>query len=171
MKPYRQGDLDGLCGIYSIVNSVRYIKKLNTEESEELFYKCLRLAEKKRKLSTIVKEGSSLPVLINIFNEIVDIQYGIKSTRPFHKRKDVSLGCYWDYVVTFLEVPGRAVLAGIDCENAEGHWSVVVKATPKTFYLMDSYYEKLWHRRKMSTKRISINRPYLVAPTHSFFLG
>jgi len=37
MKPYRQGALDGLCGVYSIINAVRIVNGIDDEDSEDLF--------------------------------------------------------------------------------------------------------------------------------------
>src|SRR5687768_7790935 len=36
-RAYRQGDLDGLCGAYSVVNAARYLFRLNNEQAREVF--------------------------------------------------------------------------------------------------------------------------------------
>ncbi|MDY6904067.1 MAG: hypothetical protein SWH61_05210 [Thermodesulfobacteriota bacterium] len=171
MKPFRQGDLDGLCGIYSVVNAVRYIKKLSSEQSEDLFYQCLSAIEKENRLSDIVAKGINLTILTTLFKEIIDPNFGIKRTRPFHKRKDVSLDCYWNHIATFLKTPERVVLASIDCSDCIGHWSIIIKASHKVFHMYDSYEDKRWYRRLLSTQRTTKSRPYIVSPPHTFFLG
>ena len=48
LKPYEQGALDSLCGIYSIVNAMRVIRGLNNEESQELFKQIIGYLEDTR---------------------------------------------------------------------------------------------------------------------------
>ena len=37
-KPYRQGDLDGLCGIYAIINAVSFLcPEMDRETARDLF--------------------------------------------------------------------------------------------------------------------------------------
>jgi hypothetical protein len=41
-RAYRQGDLDGLCGVYAIVNALRYVLRLRDEHCRKLFAKLIK---------------------------------------------------------------------------------------------------------------------------------
>lgn len=172
MKNMVQGDLDGLCGCYSAINSVRYIKRISIDECVGLFHQCLRLLEQDKKLSEIVTQGTTIPLIIRIFREIIDPKYQIKRMRPFHNKKGVPLGLYWDCLKAFLDEPRRnAVFIGVDDDYSGGHWTLIVKATDKALYQYDSYHGKKLLRRRITTQRITLNRPYLVSPSYTMFLG
>ena len=34
-RAYRQGDLDGLCGIYAVVNALRHVLQLRDEQCQQ----------------------------------------------------------------------------------------------------------------------------------------
>jgi hypothetical protein len=36
-RPYRQGDLDGLCGVYAVVNALRHVLQLPDEQVSQGF--------------------------------------------------------------------------------------------------------------------------------------
>jgi hypothetical protein len=42
-RAYRQGDLDGLCGIYVIVNALRHVLRLRDEQCQKLFERLIKL--------------------------------------------------------------------------------------------------------------------------------
>jgi hypothetical protein len=44
-RAYRQGDLDGLCGIYAVVNALRHVLQLSDEQCQKLFEKLIQALE------------------------------------------------------------------------------------------------------------------------------
>ena len=55
-RPYRQGDLDGLCGVYSVVNAVRVLcPELDQEGAEWLFAHLLQ---------SLNESGVDLPIAV-----------------------------------------------------------------------------------------------------------
>jgi hypothetical protein len=44
-RAYRQGDLDGLCGIYVIVNALRHVLRLRDEQCQKLFERLIKALE------------------------------------------------------------------------------------------------------------------------------
>ncbi len=71
LKPYEQGALDSLCGIYSIVNAMRVIRGLSNEESQELFTHIIRYLEDNRNLAVTLAQGISITVMGSIFKDII----------------------------------------------------------------------------------------------------
>ena len=48
IKPMRQGDLDGLCGVYSIINAIRWLcPALSEQRAQELFNVLIDMREKR----------------------------------------------------------------------------------------------------------------------------
>ncbi|MFH2066486.1 MAG: hypothetical protein ABIK15_14905 [Pseudomonadota bacterium] len=171
MKPLRQGDLDGLCGIYSIVNALRLVCNLNNDECFVLFKESLALLEKKKKLSEIIAFGTSIVQLSRVFKEVIDEKYPTKRTKPFHKNKDVPLCEYWNALEEFLVESNRAVIIGIDGDEWDGHWTCVVTVTEKTLVLFDSYNWKRLYRKNYTTRKITKRRPYLISPYYTIFIS
>jgi hypothetical protein len=171
MKPYRQGDLDGLCGIYSIVNALRLVCNLNNDECLILFKESLALLEKNKKLSEIVALGTSIVLLTRVFREVIDKKYPIKRTKPFHKNKDVTLNEYWNALKEFLSEPNRVVIIGIDGDDWDGHWTVIESVTPKMLVQFDSYDGKWLYKKNYTTRKITKSRPYILSPYHTFFIS
>jgi hypothetical protein len=60
MKPYKQGALDGLCAVYSIVNATRIVSAIGADEAEDLFKEIIRYLERTKDLGKILLEGIDL---------------------------------------------------------------------------------------------------------------
>ena len=64
MKPYKQGKLDYLCGVYSIVNAVRKLTGVNGDESHELFIRIINYLDENKDLrKIIINTGVIVPVI------------------------------------------------------------------------------------------------------------
>ena len=65
LKPLRQGDLDGLCGVYAILNALQWLlpKALDTDYLTKLFDKTIG------KIYTIekIRDGGEEPELRDVF--------------------------------------------------------------------------------------------------------
>lgn len=60
-KPYKQGDLDNLCGLYAALNAIRLVaaptRPLNRMEAEHLFQSGIDYLDRKRALADVVRHG------------------------------------------------------------------------------------------------------------------
>jgi len=172
MEPYQQGSLDGLCGIYSVINAVRLVVgRLKEEECFNILHQSLMLIEQKRKLSAIVVEGVSILEIAQVFRKVIDKEYKIKRTKPFHTSPNTPLSAYWNKVMTFLNSgSNRAVLLGIEDHDWD-HWTVLKAATEKRFIQFDSCGAKQIIRKKCTTKKLTKARTNLIKPTMTYFLS
>lgn len=116
MEPYWQGSLDGLCGIYSIINAVRIVVGgISAEKCYRLFFKILTALEEKHSLPYVVSSGVEINGLAHIFKTVIEKEYPVvKRSKPFHRRRDASLDEVWERMQDFLSMPNRSVLIGLD---------------------------------------------------------
>ena len=68
MKPHLQGQLDGLCGVYSVINSIKLLANINPEESMTLFNRIFAFIEGRKRLSGILREGISSRDMASTFH-------------------------------------------------------------------------------------------------------
>jgi len=171
MKPHFQGQLDGLCGVYSVINSIKLLENINSGESRILFNRIFAFVERRKRISGIIREGISSRDMAYIFREVVEQEYPVSRVKPFHRAGKVPLYLYWKELQGFLaEDQRRAVIVVLESWDW-GHWTVIRKATEKTLFLFDSEDHLRISRRHCTTKRISTARPVLLHPTMTYFLS
>ena len=71
MKPYRQGSLDGLCAVYSIVNATRIVAQIGDESSRALFQRIIHYLEQHHDLERILAEGMGLQTIGGVLRDVV----------------------------------------------------------------------------------------------------
>lgn len=171
LKPFQQGDLDGLCGYYSAINALRLINpKIGWSDCYELTKEWLPMLEEKRgyfaQMATI---GLYMPDL-NFILTLIANEYGIKKKRPFCRNSRASLDEYWTAMKDFLdEAPHRAIVFGYYTETAS-HWTVAKRLTKKTIWLFDSSREKVLRKSLLTTGKINYDKPIGLSPALTFFL-
>ena len=171
MMPLLQGQLDGLCGVYSTINATRLIEKITREEAHRLFQKISRLIEPRKSLPAILANGLEPNDIAYILTNLIERQYPLKRFKPFHRVRRIALDLYWREVQGFLQAKeSRAVILAAESWTWS-HWTVIRKATPKTLFLFDSDNMKIFQRRHCTTNEVSKARPILLYPTTTYFLS
>ena len=103
MEPYKQGDADGLCGAYSIINSARLItKKLTEDDCMALLDRIIHHVEQKKKISNVITGGLTAADMEGVMNKVMPKEFGIRAVRPFHTRKKITLNVFWNEVLKFI---------------------------------------------------------------------
>ena len=86
VRPFEQGELDGLCGIYSIINAVRRIRggKIlkDIDERNELFLEILNYLHKHYHGLVFMIDGISIQSIAGILRDIIEPKYNITRKRP-----------------------------------------------------------------------------------------
>ena len=140
-RAFRQGDLDGLCGIYAIVNATRYVLRLRDEQCHKLFEKLIKALEQDcchlhknllwgmsfRQLKRLVATVSSCRL------EGKKLTFHVRQLRL--KRGQRNLPHVW---AALNEELGATCVAIIGLAGAANHWCVVYRVTPKAIWLLDS---------------------------------
>ncbi|MEQ1779366.1 MAG: hypothetical protein ABL863_12565 [Nitrosomonas sp.] len=148
--PIRQGSIDGLCGVYSVMNATEvvigkfhYDRRLKRKASQ-------RRVLFKNLIGYLAKHDMLEETLICGFDDIdakggfIDI--AIKSVKKYQKHKlrkqiafdtdDVTLDQYWEKLTEHLSQPGSAVI--ISLSGRIKHWTCVRRITPNALILSDS---------------------------------
>jgi len=148
--PIRQSSIDGLCGVYSVMNATEivigkfhYDRKLKRKASQ-------RRVLFRNLIGYLAKHDLLEETLICGFDDIdakgglIDI--AIKSVKKYQKRKlrkqiafdtdNVTLDQYWEKLTEHLSQSDSAVI--ISLSGRIKHWTCVRQITPNTLILSDS---------------------------------
>jgi hypothetical protein len=167
-----QGSLDGLCGIYAIINACnRMIEgRLDYRTRSNLFCKLTSLLDDGRPIGEIVHDGidfEKLGELIDVAGRALALDYkiAIKRSVPWETKKG-RLNDFWrDLRKHVNPSKGRVALLGI--EGKHSHWTVVTRVTDKSLGLADSSELKRLDKSNCSLTTKKVHQLY---PTQTYFL-
>jgi hypothetical protein len=169
LSPYEQGYLDGLCGIYSVINAVRLLTKIDEDEAMELFKDIMRHIEKTKRLSHICTGGISPSDMYNILRDVIAKKYPIEWQRPYFRVRRPSVDVFWDRISAFIkEDSRRAVIVWMEYKDWD-HWSVVKTLTANRMTFFDSAGFKVIARGRSETAK-GRSKYYFLKPSNTFFL-
>ncbi len=142
-RPYQQGDLDGLCGVYSVVNAVRALcPEVDADTAEHLFdllmQKLLRTAGNP---TTVVTWGIGRLMLRSLVDEAIaymldDFDIRLTARRlPKALRYQGSRDQLWR---ALSEVVSPSCVAILGLAGKHSHWTVASTVTPLSIRLFDS---------------------------------
>lgn len=168
---HQQGSLDGLCGVYSIVNAVSACRATKTnQETKNHFEIIINYLNEKNILKDVMIGGMSSRLLNTLLKVTIDSGIKVAYSQDFKKSKNISLNNFWEYAFKYMaESPDRTIIIGIDREEY-GHWTVIVSISPKRITLYDS---NGLHHINRSNATISIynkKRKVTITPTVCFFI-
>lgn len=167
MKPFEQGALDGLCGVYSIINSAKIINNLNREDSQILFEEIISYLDRAKNLSKIIIGGLNLNVIGEVMNNVVSLN--LDREMPFRGYHETGLDDFWISMQEFLTISNRTILLGLG--GVYDHWSVVTEVSDKRITFFDSDGIKHINRSNCTTQTPTAKRKHQILPTHSYFLS
>ena len=171
MRPYNQGELDGLCGVYSLINATRLItKRMSFADWQLIFLKMLKLQLKQRKSANFLVYGINEVKIAKLLRQIFKPQFGISYSRPFQRRKQLELSDFWAKLEAYLHNGNNRCV--IICYSTEhfSHWSVVQAISPNRLVLLDSSHRKYINRNACSTEEIDDGKAFLLEFSATFFL-
>lgn len=147
--PIRQGSIDQLCGVYSVMNATEavigkfhYDRKLKHKASQRktLFHDLINHLDKQGMLRAVLTSG------IEHIDENGLIDIAVKSVKKYQKRKlrkqiafdtdDVTLDQYWEKLTQHLSQPDSAAI--ICLSGRIKHWTCIRRITPNVLILSDS---------------------------------
>jgi hypothetical protein len=143
--PYQQGELDGLCGLYTIVNAIRLALQphggLSDDQAEVLFESLIRVIDDRWELASIMTNGLGDRQFTILLNTSLGIAQGITGKRLVQRRKELSRarnskGRIRSTLRSLTRNSSGAVILGIS--GGISHWSVLSKVTERYIHFYDS---------------------------------
>lgn len=174
LKAFMQGDCNGLCGLYALLNACQLMHAHRIAEDADLVMAGFFMAlEEKRNAANIMLNGVGLQEIIHIIHRFLMPNYKIKYRRLFAKRANVSLPEYWWSCEKFLrQEKHSAVIAAFENWGTM-HWTTIGKMTSKTMSVLDSGPKQLEaiHREQCSMHGSLTQMKYSFLPTRTIFLS
>jgi predicted acetyltransferase len=171
LLPYEQGYLDGLCGVYSVINATRLIYKgMREEEGMQLFSACMRHVETRKSLGKVSTKGVDEKDIWSILRKVVLLKYAIRVERPFAKIENQSTKAYLNVLHDYFnQGKRRAAIICLFCDDWD-HWTVIRSISPKRIILFDSSMMKAININRCTINKASKRKPYVIYIRDTFFL-
>ncbi len=166
MEPNEQGNLDALCGIYSIINAIQKIS--NKDIKDKLFSKIINFLdiEKNRLRDTLIK-GTNKATMLKIMDATTS--NFISFHMPFKQNHNVELTQFWNEAVDFLKEEDRAIIVNLGGKDWR-HWTVVESISEHQLRFYDSVLLKRMNRQFCTTQKATKTRPHSLRPTRVIFI-
>ena len=157
-KAYRQGRLDGLCGVYALVNALRLLcPKLAEDACEHAFCALIRARTRQTVSPLAVISGGlsrrELLSLIDSWQRYAAREFGITLTVDRLKVPEPTLRGIWNGLCQTLDGQSVAII-GLD--GVERHWTVAHTATERTLRVTDSSGLRAIYRSQCTAKSSSL---------------
>lgn len=152
IKPSKQGHLDSLCGLYSIINAVDTLgANLTLKDRKKLFSAMITAADQRWGLVCVIKNGLTKKQFLDTLNAancVLMQRKGmfLKSRRPL--KKDQTLDDIWQVIDSGI-ANGEVVIVGTS-GNLK-HWTVVRRVTDKQLQLCDSDRRSVFNKSQCAT--------------------
>lgn len=159
--PFRQGSLDGLCGLYSIINAIKLMHGGQRIPSKSIFKDSLRQLAEAHVLADIVVNGMQRITLSGVL-KVAAQRVTLSRSWPFHGKKRPTLAEVWSALEAHVcEEEGRVAIIVFGGERW-GHWTVVRAVTPRKLVLFDSRGRSHLNRAICTTGEPTKTRPVTI---------
>src|SRR4051812_8860518 len=153
LQPYRQGRLDGLCGVYALINALRLLcPRLDEDACERAFCALIRARARQAASPLAVISGGlsrrELLKLIGPWQRFAAREFGVTLRVSRLKVSGPTLRGIWRGLCRALDGKSVAIL-GLD--GAERHWTVAHAATERTLRVADSCGLRVIYRSQCTT--------------------
>src|SRR3954451_3049479 len=158
LQPYRQGRLDGLCGVYALINALRLLcPRLDEDACERAFCALIRARARQTAFPLAVISGGlsrrELLKLIGPWQWFAARESEVTLTVSRLKVSEPTLRGIWRGLCHALD--GKSV-AIIGLDGAERHWTVAHAATERTLRVADSSGLRVIFRSQCTVGRTSL---------------
>lgn len=170
-----QGNLDGLCGVYAVVNSVRNMspKRLNSDLEKELFRQLIGTLGEEGRLEDALCNGMTvqpLGRLIDAASSFLQTTQDTLLVRQLAFRRDPKgLQQFWEAIIEHLEEHGPgSVLLGLGGKH--DHWTCVGTMSENAITLVDSDGIRRILRKHCTIADVKGARHHVLWPTQTYLL-
>ena len=172
MTPYSQGDLDGLCGVYAIINAIKLIsKRKSLKEWQKLFLNTIRAQLKSKKSAKFLVNGITIDDLAKLLRKAIKANPGVTFKRPFKNLERIDLSDFWSDLQNFLNNSHNHRCAIIVYSTkTSSHWTVVQGISPNRLKLHDSIHSRFINRKTCTTLNLEEGKTVLIEFTSTLYL-
>jgi hypothetical protein len=170
-----QGELDGLCGMYAVVNAFARIggRRLSVANHRDIFHLMAKRLAKEGNFADMLVEGMrfrSLGKIIDVASEYVENACGVKVHRRIScKTNPSTLDEFWQMLSDHISAQdGRSVILGLS--GVRAHWTCVGSMTHNQMRLIDSVGLKNIPRSRTTIGIPTEKRHHVLAPTQTYLL-
>jgi hypothetical protein len=146
-EAYQQGILDGMCGFYSIINALYYLKPdLSPTKAEKLLRNLVKT--KPRSFHKMYIEGTYFENVVDLMKHVVNYERGFSDINFKVLYQDDDFEDAYEYISCLNEeIDGKNSVAIISVGEPLHHWTVATKVNLKQnrLYLFDSYRQYYKH--------------------------
>ena len=145
-RPRQQGDIDGLCGFYAIINALRLAFQpfggLSVQHEKLIWRSIVRAADRKWRFATVFLGGTHTYQFLDLARYAAKAAYRLTGKKVLLKpllRRDVeACARSVDTVIAALKAKGHtSILAGLDSKELS-HWTVITGVSRSTLRVLDS---------------------------------
>lgn len=171
-----QGNLDGLCGVYAVVNSVRNMspRRLKGEEEKELFRKLIAALGEEGRLEETLCTGMTVQPLGRLIDRassflVSRTDCSLGRQLAFRQAPD-SLQQVWNCMSAHIDSHGPgSVILGLGGKH--DHWTCIGTMSETTITLIDSDGIRRLHRRNCTVSEARTGRHHELWPTQTYLLN
>lgn len=178
LRPFQQGKLDKLCGLYAVLNSIRISANvthpIDTELALEIFSELIAALDESQKLKKSITSGLGQSDISRLLyraevwaNNFLGIE--ISHSKPFHHEPAANPIIVRQKIRGHLLLPGSATVV---CLGGKiDHWTVLKKTPKRKFQLCESFGEEPVKLHQLSVGNNN-QRPgrYSIIPTSIFLI-
>lgn len=141
-KPYKQGLLDGMCGFYSVINAIHYLKpNLSLKKAEKLLKSMI--LTKPYSFHSLYCDGTYYENVLHIIKHTFNNVHGYKEFSYSTPFEDDTFEDVYEYTACLNEVvDGKKSVAIVSVGHPWYHWTVINKIDVRNekIQLFDSYF-------------------------------
>lgn len=170
-----QGNLDGLCGVYSVVNASLHLsrRRLNQDQVKQLFRKLCSQLGRDRRLEDTLFDGMNFRTLGKLITTAATY---LNEEGCGHLRRKIAfasapsgLAEFWDAVTDHIEKhgPGSVILG---MSGKHDHWTCVGSIGENRISLVDSDGRHHLSRKNCTVADERKGRHHVLWPTQTYLL-
>ena len=172
LKPFQQGSLDCFCGLYSVINAIKFLSYANFNFSYnkafDLFCYLIKNLQEKDKLESSLVYGMNVNDLYYLLRKTREFLYEnynlhISIRKPFNRKIKISFEDFIIFLDNNLNQTNKTIILG-----TPEHWTVFYKITENNIYIFDSFGGKYYPIKNCSIAVLK-NKKYQLF-TYSLFI-
>ena len=147
VRPLKQGDLIGICGVYAIINATKYLFPKDQIDLDDLFAFILTKIDERNnpKLLTVILNGMSRRTLVSLYNDVLreylfHSKIDLDMVAEKKKLESSQIGTAVEEMKEFLDRSNKDGIRRIIIVCIDGkisHWTCITRITDKKIELFD----------------------------------